>query len=77
MCQSTFAEEGFEKHRKMTRREKFLDEMDQIVPWAELAEAIVPFYSRPEGAGRRSIGIERMLRIHFLQHWFNLSEPAV
>ena len=42
----------------------------------ELTEAIVPFYPTPEGAGRRPIGIERMLRIHFIQHWFNLSDPA-
>lgn len=77
MRQTTFAEEGFEKHRKTTRREKFLDGMDQIIPWTDLSEAIEPFYPKPKGAGRRPIGIERMLRIHFLQHWFNLSDPAV
>lgn len=76
MRQNTFAEEGFEKHRKKTRREQFLEEMDQIIPWAELAAVIEPFYPKPEGAGRRPIGIERMLRIHLLQHWFNLSDPA-
>jgi IS5 family transposase len=77
MRQKTFSEEGFEKHRKKTRREQFLDDMEQIIPWAELAAAIEPFYPNPVGAGRRPIGIERMLRIHFLQHWFNLSDPAV
>jgi IS5 family transposase len=76
MQQTTFAEEGFEKHRKTTRREQFLAEMDQIIPWAELSEVIEPFYPQPQGADRRPIGIERMLRIHFLQHWFNLSDPA-
>lgn len=55
MPQTTFAEEGFEKHRKMTFRETFLDEMNQIVPWAELAEAIEPFYPVPDGAGRRQL----------------------
>jgi IS5 family transposase len=77
MRQKTFSEEGFEKHRKKTRREQFLEDMDQIVPWQELAAAIAPHYPQPKGAGRRPIGVERMLRIHFLQHWFNLSDPAV
>jgi len=77
MRQRTFSEEGFEKHRKKTRREQFLEDMDQIVPWQELAAAIAPHYPQPKGAGRRPIGVERMLRIHFLQHWFNLSDPAV
>ena len=77
MRQQTLAEEGFEKFRKPTRREQFLDEMDKIIPWEGLCEVIEPFYPEPEGAGRRPVGLERMLRIHFLQHWFNLSDPAV
>jgi len=77
MRQKSLADEGFEKYRKTTRREQFLQDMDQIIPWSELAAAIEPFYPKPKGAGRRPIGIERMLRIHFLQHWFNLSDPAV
>lgn len=77
MRQQTLAEEGFEKHRKKTRREQFLDDMDRIIPWSDLAGVVEPFYPKPQGAGRRPIGIERMLRIHFLQHWFNLSDPAV
>lgn len=68
--------DGFEKYRKKTRKELFLDDMEVIIPWKELCEAIQPFYPNPEGAGRRPIGIERMLRIHFLQHWFHLSDPA-
>lgn len=75
--QGTLAEEGFERYRKPTRREQFLEEMDRIIPWAELAAAIEPFYPKGEGAGRPPIGIERMLRIHFVQHWFNLSDPGV
>jgi len=77
MRQQSLAEEGFEKYRKPTRRERFLAEMERIVPWAELGAVIEPYYPKPAGAGRRPIGIERMLRIHFLQHWFNLSDPAV
>ena len=77
MRQLSLAEEGFEKFRKPTRREKFLEEMQQVIPWAGLCGVIEPFYPKGEGAGRPPIGVERMLRIHFLQHWFNLSDPAV
>jgi IS5 family transposase len=68
--------DGFERYRKKTRKERFLDDMEVIIPWKALCEAIEPFYPNPKGAGRRPIGIERMLRIHFLQHWFNLSDPV-
>ena len=50
--------------------------MGQIIPWQELCGAIEPYYPKPKGAGRRPVGIEGMLRIHFLQHWFNLSDPG-
>ena len=76
MRQRSLAAEGFEKYRKKTRKEVFLEEMDRIIPWQELSAVIEPFYPNPEGAGRRPVGIERMLRIHFLQHWFELSDPA-
>ena len=76
MRQQSFAAEEFEKFRKKTRKEIFLEEMDQIIPWKELSKAIKPYYPKPKGAGRRPIGIERMLRIHFLQHWFELSDPG-
>lgn len=77
MRQQTLADEGFEKYRKPTRREQFLDEMDKIIPWEGLCGVVEPFYPKVEGPGRPPIGLERMLRIHFLQHWFNLSDPAV
>jgi len=51
-------------------------EMEQIIPWRELCKVNKPFYPKPKGAGRPPLGLERMLRIHFLQHWFNLSDPA-
>ena len=76
MRQTTLSDTGFDKYSKKTRKERFLDDMDKIIPWKELTEAIEPFYPKPKGAGRRPIGIERMLCIHFLQHWFNLSDPA-
>ncbi len=77
MRQQTLADEGFERYRKPTRRDQFLAEMEAVIPWSDLCKAIEPFYPKPKGAGRPPIGLERMLRIHFLQHWFNLSDPAV
>lgn len=77
MRQRTLADESFERFRKPTRRDQFLAEMESIIPWRDLCEVIKPFYPKPKGAGRPPVGLERMLRIHFLQHWFNLSDPAV
>jgi len=67
---------GFERYTKKTRRAEFLEEMEQVVPWVELCALIEPHYPQP-GNGRPPIGVERMLRIYFLQQWFNLSDPAV
>jgi len=76
MRQQSFATDDFEKYRKKTRKEIFLEEMDRIIPWKALSKVIKPYYPKPKGAGRRPIGIQRMLRIHFLQHWFELSAPG-
>ena len=76
MRQRSLEAVGFERYRKKTRKEMFLEKMDELIPWKELAVAIEPFYPKPDGAGRRPIGIERMLRIYFLQHWFQLSDPG-
>ena len=76
MKQQSLEATGFEKYRKKTRKEQFLDEMNQIIPWKELFEVIKPYYPNPPGAGRKPVGLERMLRIHFLQHWFELSDPG-
>jgi IS5 family transposase len=67
---------GFERYSKKTRRAAFLEEMEQVVPWAELCRLIEPYYPKA-GNGRQPVGLERMLRIYFLQQWFNLSDPAV
>src|SRR5438309_2937509 len=67
---------GFERYTKKTRRAIFLEEMEQVVPWRELCGLIEPHYPKP-GNGRPPVGVERMLRIYFLQQWFNLSDPAV
>ena len=66
--------DGIDKYRKKTRKEQFLDKMEIIFPKKGLVEAIEPSY--PTGTGSRPIGVERMLRIYFLHHWFGLSDPA-
>ncbi|MGH9656121.1 MAG: IS5 family transposase [Bryobacteraceae bacterium] len=76
MKQMTLATGTFEPFRKPTKRERFLDEMNRVVPWSELCALIEPVYPKP-GNGRPPLGLERMLRIYFLQHWFNLSDPGV
>src|SRR5215813_11783169 len=76
MKQLTLATVGFERYAKTTRRAAFLAEMEQVVPWPALCGLIEPFYPKP-GNGRPPVGVERMLRIYFLQQWFNLSDPAV
>lgn len=75
MRQITLATAGFERYAKTTRRAAFLAEMDKVVPWKRLVALIAPHYPKP-GNGRPPLPLERMLRIHFLQHWFNLSDPA-
>ena len=66
---------GFERYRKPTRRDEFLQTMEAIVPWPGLCSVIEPYYPKGVG-GRPPIGLERMLRIHFIQHWFNLADLA-
>ena len=73
--QRTFASMAWAQKGKVTRRERFLAEMDAVIPWARLLAAIAPHYPKA-GQGRQPIGLERMLRIYFLQQWFNLSDPA-
>ncbi len=67
---------GFERYTKKTKRALFLEEMEQVVPWRELCALIQPYYPKA-GSGRPAVGVERMLRIYFLQQWFNLSDPGV
>jgi transposase, IS5 family len=73
--QTTFASLAWTGKKKVTRRERFLAEMEAAIPWARLVALVAPHYP-VSGRGRPSMPIERMLRIHFLQHWFNLSDPA-
>src|SRR5450755_4258215 len=74
--QMSFAQSEYAGKKKVTRRERFLGEMEKLVPWARLCGVIVPHY--PKGArGRPPIGIERMLRIYFLQQWYGLADEAL
>jgi IS5 family transposase len=75
MKQLTLATGVFERYAKPTRRSKFLAEMEKLVPWSELCALVEPVYPKA-GNGRRPVGLERMLRIYFLQQWFDLSDPA-
>jgi IS5 family transposase len=75
MKQATFASLAFEYKKKLTRREQFLKEMDQVVPWARLVKRIERHYPKA-GNGRAPMPLETMLRIYFIQQWFNLSDPA-
>lgn len=69
---------GFEKYGKTTRREQFLLEMDKVVPWRKLCALIEPVYSNgSEGRPPKELELELMLRVYFLQRWFNLSDPGV
>jgi len=73
--QPTFASMAWQLKGKTTRRERFLAEMNAVIPWARLVALIAPCYPKA-GNGTQPIGLERMLRIYFLQQWFNLSDPA-
>jgi IS5 family transposase len=79
MKQQTLAmaadQSSYEQYRKPTRRDEFLATMQAIVPWSALCEVIELHYPKA-GNGRPPIGLERMLRIHFIQHWFNLADLA-
>ena len=79
MKQISFAQVEFAAKKKITRRERFLAEMEQIVPWQALLEALGPHYF-PQSAGRRGrppIGLERMLRLYFVQQWYHLADEAL
>lgn len=72
--QQTFAGLAWKDKGKVTRRERFLAEMNAVIPWATLLALIEPHYPKA-GRGRQPLGLEKQLRIYFLQQWFNLSDP--
>lgn len=76
MSQMSFGDAEYAGKRKKTRREVFLEEMDQVVPWKSLLNLIEPCYPMA-GRGRHPYPLETMLRVHLMQNWFGLSDPAM
>jgi len=76
MSQISFSDAEYAGKRKKTRREIFLEEMELVVPWKALLKVIEPFYP-VAGRGRRPYPLESMLRVHLMQNWFALSDPAM
>ena len=76
MQQLSLAQQAeFQRYGKKTRRQQFLDEMEAVMPWAELLSLVALYYSKGE-TGRKPVGLAIMLRVYFLQQWFSLSDPA-
>jgi len=73
--QRTFAGLAWSTKGKVTRREQFLTEMNAVIPWKALVAIIEPHYPKA-GRGRQPLGVEKMLRVYFVQQWFDLSDPA-
>jgi IS5 family transposase len=74
--QTLASQASFEKHGRKSKRELFLDHMEQVVPWSELLALVEPHYPKA-GNGRQPVGLAIMLRTYFLQQWFNLSDPGM
>lgn len=76
MNQLTFSDVEYSNRRKKTKREEFLDAMEEIIPWSYWVEIIRSFYFNNK-RGRKAIGIETMLRMYLMQIWFNLSDEGI
>src|SRR6187399_933183 len=74
--QASFSQAEYAGKKKITRREKFLARMEEIIPWQNLLAVIGPFYPKG-GRGRPPVGLERMLRMYFLQQWYGLADEAL
>ena len=77
MIQLSVSDAEYAGKRKKTRRKAFLEEMEQVVPWSRLIAVIEPHYPKSGKRGRPPIGIERMLRMYFIQQWYGLTDVAV
>src|ERR1700745_1366024 len=73
--QTLAAQTGFEKYGRKTKRERFLEAMERVVPWAGLGALVEQHYPKGEN-GRPPVGLSIMLRVYFLQQWFTLSDPG-
>ena len=76
MEQPTFADLEFENKKRKTRREMFLERMDELIPWQRLEARIRPYYPKA-GRGRRPYDLSVMLRVHCVQVFYNLSDPGM
>jgi IS5 family transposase len=76
MQRASFASLAYDSKKKKTRREKFLKEMNQVIPWEELLAVVKKYYPKA-GNGRHPMPLESMLRIYFMQQWYGLSDPAM
>ena len=74
--QPSFSQVEYATQKKITRRETFLTRMEVLIPWKQLLAVIEPFYPKGE-RGRPPIGLERMLRVYFLQQWYALADEAL
>jgi transposase, IS5 family len=74
--QASFVQADYPQKKRQTRRDSFLAEMERVVPWARLIERLRPLYPKGE-RGRPPIGLERMLRIYFLQQWYGVVDEAL
>ena len=74
--QTSFTHAEFAAKKKTTRREKFLSRMEEVIPWKQLLAVIEPHYPKGE-RGRPPVGLERMLRVYFLQQWYGLADEAL
>ena len=77
MSQRSFASAEFALKKKRTRREKFLTEMERVVPWARLIAVIEPLYPTSGRVGRQPMGVPKMLRMYLLQQWYALADEAL
>jgi transposase, IS5 family len=77
MSQRSFASAEYAMKKKQTRRERFLADMERIVPWARLISVIEPLYPKSGRVGRQPIGVPRMLRMYCLQQWYGLADEAL
>lgn len=75
--QRSFASNDFDIYRRKTRKQEFLETMDRIIPWDRLVKLIEPYYPNPVSSGRRPIELKKMLKIHFLQQWYDISDPTM
>jgi IS5 family transposase len=75
--QSSFSDLEYAGKKKLTRRDRFLAEIEAVTPWSAMVAELEPFYPKGEGRGRRPIGLERMLRMYVAQQCFGLSDEGI